>query len=249
MRFLLLSDLHGNLEALDAVIAASKSQAHDAILVLGDLVGYGADPNGVIERVRDLRPYAVIRGNHDKVAAGIEDSEGFNAIARSAVHWTFETLTQANREYLAQLPAGPLIVDDLIEMCHGAPFDEDAYVFDELDALRALRASRRRACIFGHTHVPVVFQLSEAKEQLEVTMPAGEAEVLISLEDEHKYLINPGSVGQPRDGDPRAAYAVIDSERREVTLYRVSYAVEIAQDKVLRAGLPDVLAHRLGLGR
>ncbi len=250
MRYLVLSDLHGNLEALDAVLSASKAQKYDAILVLGDLVGYGADPNAVIERVRALEPLVVIRGNHDKVASGIEDSEGFNAIARSAVHWTFETLTQHNREFLAGLPAGPHIVDDLIEICHGSPFDEDAYVFDELDALRALRASRRPVCVFGHTHVPVVFELSQEEERLEVTLPSGsETEVTIPLGERFRYLINPGSIGQPRDGDPRAAYAILDSDRREVSLCRVTYPVELAQEKVVKAGLPDVLAHRLGIGR
>jgi predicted phosphodiesterase len=250
MRYLVLSDLHGNLEALDTVLSVSTPQRHDAILVLGDLVGYGADPNAVIDRVRALKPLVVIRGNHDKVASGIEDSEGFNAIARNAVHWTLEALTERNREFLAGLPAGPVIVDDLIEICHGSPFDEDAYVFDELDALRALRASRRPACIFGHTHVPVVFQLSQEEERLDVTLPSGsDIDVTIPLEDRYRYLINPGSVGQPRDGDPRAAYAILDSDAREVTLCRVTYPVETAQEKVLKAGLPDVLAHRLGIGR
>ena len=108
--------------------------------MLGDLVGYGADPNAVIERIRDLKPDVLIRGNHDKVGSGIESPEGFNAVARSAIRWTYETLTEPNREWLASLPAGPVVVDDLIEICHGTPFDEDAYVFDDLDALRAIHS-------------------------------------------------------------------------------------------------------------
>lgn len=249
MRYLLLSDIHGNLEALEATLVAAAEHGYDAVLVLGDLVGYGADPNAVVERVLALNPAAMIRGNHDKVASGIEDPEGFNAIARSAVHWTYETLTEENRTLLAGLPAGPHIVDDLIEICHGSPFDEDAYVFDELDALRALRAARRPVCLFGHTHVPVIFQLTEEDEQLEVVLPGSEAEAIVPIQPRVRYLINPGSIGQPRDGDPRAAYAIVDSVRKEVALFRVLYPVEAAQEKILRAGLPEVLAHRLGIGR
>ena len=249
MRYLLLSDIHGNLEALDATLEAAAGHHYDAALVLGDLVGYGADPNAVVDRILALNPAAMIRGNHDKVASGIEDPEGFNAIARSAVHWTYETLTEENRRFLAELPAGPHIVDDLIEICHGSPFDEDAYVFDELDALRGLRAARRPVCLFGHTHVPVIFQLTEANEQLEVVLPGSEEEATFPIQPHVQYLINPGSIGQPRDGDPRAAYAILDGARKEVVLYRVRYAVELAQEKVITAGLPEVLAHRLGIGR
>ena len=249
MKYLLLSDVHGNIEALEAVLAAAAVNGHDAILMLGDLVGYGADPNAVVDRMRVLKPMAMIRGNHDKVACGIEDPEGFNAIARSAVHWTYETLTAENRTFLADLPRGPHLVDDLIEICHGSPFDEDAYVFDELDALRGLRAARRPVCLFGHTHVPVIFQLSEQDDQLDVTMPGTEAETALALQPGTRYLINPGSIGQPRDGDPRAAYAIVDSDGKNVTLYRVAYPVELAQEKVIKAGLPEVLAHRLGIGR
>lgn len=249
MRYLLLSDIHGNLEALESTLEAAAGHGYDAVLVLGDLVGYGADPNAVVDRVLALNPAAMIRGNHDKVASGIEDPEGFNAIARSAVHWTYETLTAENRSVLAELPAGPHTVDDLIEICHGSPFDEDAYVFDELDALRALRAARRPVCLFGHTHVPVIFYLTEDDERLDVMMPGAKAETVVALRGRVRYLINPGSIGQPRDGDPRAAYAIIDNTRQQVMLYRVSYDVEAAQEKVLKAGLPEVLAHRLGIGR
>ncbi len=247
MRYLLLSDIHGNLEALEASVSAAR-QAFDQVLVLGDLVGYGADPNAVVDLVRSLRPTAVIRGNHDKVASGVEDAEGFNSVARSAVAWTYDTLTPENRSYLETLPAGPQIVDDLLEICHGSPFDEDAYVFDELDALRALRSARRPVCLFGHTHVPIVFQLT-GEDTLDVSMPGSEADMVLAFHPDCQYLVNPGSVGQPRDGDPRASYAIVDSELRELHLYRVNYAIEAAQQKVIQAGLPEILAHRLSLGR
>ena len=120
-------------------------------LVLGDLVGYGADPNAICERIRDLKPAALIRGNHDKVGSGVESAEGFNAVARNAIRWTYETLTPDNREWLAALPAGPMLVDELIEICHGTPFDEDAYVFDDLDAL-ARHARRAAAALPVRAH-------------------------------------------------------------------------------------------------
>jgi hypothetical protein len=128
-------------------MAEAKTVGYEKVLLLGDLVGYGADPNAICERVRDLKTEALIRGNHDKVGSGVESPEGFNAVARNAIRWTYETLNKENREWLAALLAGPLIVDDMIEICHGTPFDEDV-VFDDLDALRAMHA-RRPLCLFG----------------------------------------------------------------------------------------------------
>jgi predicted phosphodiesterase len=247
MKYLVLSDIHGNLEALEAAVAAAGA-GYDSVLVLGDLVGYGADPNAVVDLVRSLDPAAVIRGNHDKVASGVEDADGFNSVARSAVTWTYDTLRGENRDYLHDLPLGPHIVDDLVEICHGSPFDEDAYIFDELDALRALKAARRPVCLFGHTHVPVVFQLT-TEESLEVLMPGPAPALSLPFQPGFRYLVNPGSVGQPRDGDPRASYAIVDTEAAEISLCRVDYAIESAQQKVIRAGLPEILAHRLSLGR
>jgi predicted phosphodiesterase len=247
VRYLILSDIHGNLEALDAVLAAAGERGYDQVLVLGDLVGYGADPNAVIERIRSLQPVAVIRGNHDKVAAGVEDADGFNTIARSAVSWTTLALSPENTAYLAELPVGPIAIDDLIEICHGTPFDEDAYVFDELDALRALEVASRPVCLFGHTHIPVVF--TRSGDGLSVDTADGEPLFTVPIKDGCRYLINTGSVGQPRDGDPRAACGIADTAARTVELLRIEYPVATAQQKVLAAGLPDVLAKRLALGR
>ncbi len=152
MRYLVLSDVHANLEALEACLDDVKSRRIEFVLVLGDVVGYGPNPNEVVERVRALEPVAVVRGNHDKVASGLESADGFNIVARAAARWTFEQLTPENRAWIAGLPNGPISVDHLVEICHGSPFDEDAYVFDELDALRALKSADRRLCLFGHTH-------------------------------------------------------------------------------------------------
>ena len=247
MRYLVLTDIHANLEALDACLADARARTFDETLVLGDLVGYGADPNAVVERVQALAPLAIVRGNHDKVACGLEQAEGFNAVAKHAARWMLSELTAAHRDWLAALPQGPREVDDLVEICHGSPFDEDAYIFDELDAVRALKVATRPLCLFGHTHCPVTFELSA--DAFDSTGPAAAAESRVTIREGSKYLVNPGSVGQPRDSDPRSAYAIVDAGERRVELYRVAYPVQQAQAKVLKAGLPDVLAQRLALGR
>jgi diadenosine tetraphosphatase ApaH/serine/threonine PP2A family protein phosphatase len=244
MRYLVVSDIHANLEALEAVLAEARG-AHDGVLVLGDLVGYGADPNAVTERIRGLDSVAIVRGNHDKVAVGIEGVEGFNHLARQAIRWTGDTLTGENRDWLSALPEGPAIVDDVVEICHGAPFDEDVYLFDDLDAQRAFRVTRRPLCLFGHTHVPTIFR---GEDHLRPVGPRG-ASVRLTLDQGGHYLVNCGAVGQPRDGDPRAAYGLVDTETHTVAVMRVEYDIATAQAKIIGAGLPDVLAQRLALGR
>ena len=247
MRYLVISDIHANVEAYDSVMAEAATLGYDKVLVLGDLVGYGADPNLVCERIRALNPEALIRGNHDKVGSGVESAEGFNAVARNAIRWTYETLTPDNRAWLAALPSGPMIVDEMIEICHGTPFDEDAYVFDDLDALRAMHAARRPLCLFGHTHVQVGHFLS--RDQFGLASADDQRPLVMPLDEANRYLVNPGSVGQPRDSDPRAGFGIADTKAREITLYRVEYPIAKAQARILEEGLPDVLAQRLALGR
>jgi len=247
MRYLVLTDIHANLEALDACLADALVHTYDATLVLGDLVGYGPDPNTVVERVQALHPVAIVRGNHDKVACGLEQAEGFNSVAKSAAKWTFDILKPAHCNWLCELPEGPIEVDDLVEICHGSPFDEDAYIFDELDAVRALKVATRPLCLFGHTHYPVTFELSD--QSFDSVGSASAPQLHVQMRAGCKYLLNPGSVGQPRDGDPRAAYAIVDTSQRLVELFRLEYAVEETQTKIIKAGLPDVLAQRLGVGR
>ena len=245
MTYLILSDVHANLEALDTVLAAAGT--YDHVLMLGDLVGYGANPNEVIERLRALPSVTFIRGNHDKAATRQASVEHFNHLAKFAVQWTTDQLTPENFEWLAALPVGPLAVDELIEICHGAPFDEDAYIFDELDAVRALKVSTRPLCLFGHTHYPVTFELSS--DSFDMVGPAAAGEMQVQMRNGSKYLVNPGSIGQPRDGDPRAAYAIADTVQLRVELFRLAYPVEETQEKILKAGLPEVLAQRLSVGR
>ena len=247
-RYLVISDIHSNLEALDAVLQASSKQKWNGLLVLGDLVGYCANPNEVVKRIRELNPAAIVRGNHDKVAAGLETAEDFNPMARAAADWTRRALSPDTLAYLRELPAGPQLVGDEIEVCHGSPLDEDLYVVADVDAIRSIEATRRPLCMFGHTHVAMCARL-DGNRRLEIEAPQGHPEFEADLAPSTKYLINPGSVGQPRDGDSRAAYAIADLERRVVTLYRVAYPIETAQKKILEAGLPPMLAYRLGMGR
>jgi diadenosine tetraphosphatase ApaH/serine/threonine PP2A family protein phosphatase len=246
VRYLTIADIHANLEALETVLAAAAG-AWDRVLVLGDLVGYGGSPNEVVDRIRALQPTAIIRGNHDKTACGLEDGSNFNHVARVAASWTYETLTPDNRQYLRDLPMGPTSIDDHVEICHGAPFDEDHYIFDGDDALRALAASTRRICLFGHTHLPVVFHYAD--EMFDGFVPEGDGTAPLALTPGARYLINAGSVGQPRDGDPRAAYGIYDAEAMSLTLRRVPYPVDGAQRRILAAGLPASLANRLAVGR
>jgi len=245
MRYLVLSDIHANLEAFEAVRAEANTVDHT--LVLGDVIGYGADPNAVVDRLRVMPDVTFIRGNHDKVGTGLDTAGGFNHLARQAIQWTAAALTPDNRAWVAALDRGPVEIDDVVEICHGSPFDEDAYIFDELDIRQAFTAASRPLCLFGHTHVPAAFRM--AASSLQPIGPPRGSRFQIELEADSRYIVNCGAVGQPRDGDPRAAYGLVDTDARLLTVMRVEYDVPVAQAKILAAGLPEVLAHRLALGR
>jgi predicted phosphodiesterase len=247
MRYLVLSDIHANIDALDAVLDCA-ARSYDRVIVLGDLVGYGAEPNAVVERIRELSPAAIIRGNHDKVAAGQAGSEGFNPTAQRAVAWTRRALTPASRDYLSTLPEGPAFLQDSIEICHGSPLDEDEYIFGESDAADALVTTVRPLCLFGHTHVPMAATLDERRTFAVLFHGAG-GEQHLHLDDDRRYLVNPGSVGQPRDGDPRASFALLDLDLRALAIRRVSYPAARARERILAAGLPKALGNRLLVGR
>jgi diadenosine tetraphosphatase ApaH/serine/threonine PP2A family protein phosphatase len=244
MRYLILSDLHANIQALDAVLDDARGVGYDEVLVLGDLVGYGADPAAVIDRTLALKPVAMIRGNHDKVCAGLESPLLFNDAARASAEWTAASLGEAHLTILRELPKGPRLVNSAIEICHGTPFDEDHYVFDDTDASRAADAASARICLFGHTHVPAIYATAQ-----DPVVPAGDSGQTLRLPQSAPVLINVGSVGQPRDGDARAAYGLLDDALGIVELRRVSYDVESAQASILKAGLPDWLAFRLDRGQ
>jgi diadenosine tetraphosphatase ApaH/serine/threonine PP2A family protein phosphatase len=162
------------------------------------------------------------------------------------VEWTRATLTASNRDWIARLPAGPIAIDSVAEICHGTPFDEDVYLFDDMDARQAFRTMRHPLCLFGHTHVPAIFRLNNA---LEHVGPGRGAKFTLRYIDGAQYLVNCGAVGQPRDGDPRAGLGLIDTNAGTITVLRVTYDLAAAQAKIIAAGLPDVLAQRLATGR
>ncbi len=246
MRYLIVSDLHANREALEAV-AREAEDRYDSILCCGDLVGYGADPNAAVEWAR-ARCDRVVRGNHDKAAAGLEDLSWFNPVARTAAEWTARQLTPENLAYLRALPRGPLPVEDF-ELAHGSPADEDEYLSWADQAFTAFDYMESRVTFFGHTHLQGGFRKTLANVEPIPRPPAALDRVMLDLRPGSVYLINPGSVGQPRDGDPRAAFAIYDSGAGIVTYWRVPYDVAGAQRKIRDAGLPDVLASRLQNGR
>jgi diadenosine tetraphosphatase ApaH/serine/threonine PP2A family protein phosphatase len=248
MRYLIFSDLHANLDAFEAVLGAAPPA--DRILILGDIVGYGAEPNAVIDRVRALDPALIIRGNHDKVASGLEMPDSFNPAALQSAAWTFDHLTADNRAWLYAIPPGPAEIDETIEICHGSPEDEDEYLFSAADAGRVFPSVTRPVCFFGHTHVAVSYSTCSTFQEVELREPdQDETSTVIGIKPRRHYLINPGAVGQPRDGDPRAAFGYFDTSTQSVELRRVPYDVARAQQRIRAAGLPDVLARRLGLGR
>ncbi|MFT4114438.1 metallophosphoesterase family protein [Silvibacterium sp.] len=250
MRVLILSDIHANLEALNAVLAAAP--AHDAVWNLGDVVGYGANPNEVIDRVRGLGSIFV-RGNHDRACSGLEGIEDFNPIAGRAARWTRIVLSAEHTEWLREMPHGPVMPDGPQVSCaHGSLLDEDQYVTTVRDAWAPLSEATTRINFFGHTHLQGGFA-TNGQEWFRLTPQYGSRdkaeEFEMPLRESGRYLINPGSVGQPRDGDWRAAFAIYDNVQMTVTYCRVPYDVKHAQSRIVAAGLPDRLAIRLREGR
>lgn len=250
MRALVLSDIHGNLDALEAVLAAAPGC--DTVWNLGDLVGYGACPNEVIARVRAMGAINV-RGNHDRACCGLTPLQDFNPVAAAAARWTQASLTVENLQWLRELATGPLVPNGPeVSCCHGSLLDEDAYIVTKRDAFDALREATTRINFFGHTHIQGGFARHgedgfrlqprfETRDQAE--------EYALELRLGACYLLNPGSVGQPRDQDWRAAFAVYDEQRQATTFYRVPYRLARAQARIIAAGLPERLATRLNEGR
>ncbi len=251
MRILLLSDIHANLEALDACLAAAPP--FDRIVNLGDIVGYGASPNEVAERSRELGK-TFVRGNHDKAATGVMDLNDFNPMAAAAALWTRNQLKPENLAWLRDLPQGPVSLPDVpdIQLVHGSPNDEDEYVVSLVDALAPLITLTMPLTFFGHTHLQGGFFAngSSADGFRPEYKTVGQAEsVSLHLKSNARYLINPGSVGQPRDGDWRAAFGLFDTEAQVVHFHRTPYNLKQAQDRIFAAKLPARLATRLASGR
>ena len=258
MRALVLSDIHANLEALEAVLDIAAGQ-WDVLWNLGDIVGYGASPNEVLNILRPLHGLTV-RGNHDRVCSGISSSANFNPLARTAAQWTFEQLTAGNLLWLRALPKGPIqpeltdtsCGDLLVALAHGSPLDEDQYILSMRDAWMPLQQMPASITFVGHTHLQGGFRQREHQWHELHPHYADRSEHQtwsLALEPGMRHLINPGSVGQPRDHDWRAAFAIYDSERCSVTYHRVPYDVARAQRRIREAKLPERLAARLHEGR
>lgn len=261
MRALLVSDIHANLEALAAVMAAAP--AYDVVWNLGDIVGYGANPNEVIDETRQLGS-VFVRGNHDRACCGLGGMEEFNPVAQRAARWTECVLTDEHRDWLRHLATGPIAPDGPAVRCvHGSPLNEDDYVLTVRDAWPALHATEARITFFGHTHVqggfatngdewfrltPLYSTPSRSRHGIHAEHAHAE-EYELQLREGARYLLNPGSVGQPRDGDWRAAFAIYDDAQMLLSWYRVPYDLRSAQERILSAGLPDRLASRLRDGR
>jgi len=247
LRFLILSDIHANLTALQAAVATVEGR-WDRALCLGDIVGYGPDPNDAMDFVRSLNP-VMIRGNHDKAACGITDASDFNPVARIAAEWTTSNLRPENLEILRQLPMGPVRVDDLT-LVHGAVADEDEYVFAPGQALDGLLESPSPITFFGHTHFQGGFSYRQSQlEVIQMKPLPGPSFSALQMETTTRYLLNPGSIGQPRDGDPRAGFAIADMDHHVTEFWRVPYDIESVQARMREAKLPEVLVQRLSYGR
>ncbi len=254
MRALVLSDIHANLEAVTAVLEAAAP--FDVLWNLGDIVGYGGSPNETIELMREKAQFNV-RGNHDRVCCGLTSAVGFNPVARAAANWTREEMTRENREWLAAVPQGPIDLEKdchiaCVTLAHGSPLNEDQYILTMRDAWAPLQQMQTAITFIGHTHLQGGFfqkdhdwheirpRYANRNEAVSWTLP---------IPAGTRHLINPGSVGQPRDNDWRAAFAIYDTEACEVIFHRVPYDLTTAQGKILMAGLPERLAERLRAGR
>jgi predicted phosphodiesterase len=247
MRILVLSDLHANATALDAVLGAARGR-WDLSVCLGDVVGYGPDPNEVTARLRELGTQT-IRGNHDKAVTGLMPTDDFNPVAKAAVDWTRAQLKPDHLAWLTSLPQGPLATDGIV-LVHGAFQDEDEYVFTPGQALDGLLESTAAVTFFGHTHHQGGFSYQDSQlEVLQIRPRPSESFAALRIEPSHRYLLNPGSIGQPRDGDARAAFAIADLDHQTVEFWRVSYDLAAVQARMRAAKLPESLVQRIAVGR
>lgn len=243
----IISDIHSNLEALNAVMEDIRAREVDQIWCLGDIVGYNADPDRCCEIVRKMCR-VVIMGNHDSAVVGNFEPHHFNRVAREAVMWGRKVLKRSSLDYLKTLRSA-VVFDDVGLIVHGSPTDPDKYVISGDSARNELlfmvKNLRKKVCFFGHTHFPVAYELDGRGEDDFHVHPGNGS---LSLKEESGYLINPGSVGQPRDGDQRASYLLFDKEKMTVRWMRVPYDIQACQEKIIQAGLPHFLAERLERG-
>ncbi|MCD5384255.1 metallophosphatase family protein [candidate division WOR-3 bacterium] len=240
MRIVVISDIHSNLEALSALLERIDKIKPDKVFCLGDIVGYGANPDECVD-IAKKRVDISLCGNHEYVVLGYTDMKDFSENARLACEWTRKILSDENLAYIKALPL--TVIDEGIFLVHSTPFNPVKwdYIFTQKDALVQFKGFSQSLCLVGHSHIPACFT------------PDGNCKLTegnpVYLIEGEQYIINFGSVGQPRDYDPRASFGMIDTEKREVHLIRVSYNIEKAQRKIMDAGLPLFLAQRLNIGR
>lgn len=241
MRTALLSDIHSNLEALLAVITALREASIDRVVFLGDIVGYGASPNECIRLIDGLAD-TIIAGNHDWACAGKDNIQSFNPRARTAAEWTRKELTAENKAFLLSLPLKEKYENSVF--VHSTPYFPESwdYVTSSSDAALCFESFSAELCFIGHSHIPAVFTLQPDHKIISETPEA------LSLSEGSRYIINCGSIGQPRDKNPMAAYGIHDSGDKTFQLKRVAYDIQTAQKKILAAGLPEFLAKRLESG-
>ena len=246
MRIAILSDIHSNLEALDAVLRRARDAGATATFVLGDIVGYGADPDAVVARLAEQPTSTLIAGNHDLAATGRFDTEWFNPVAAEAIRWTEAEMDASTQTFLAGLePRGDSAEGLLV---HGSVVDPAAEYVANVEAAReSFAAGAFERCFFGHTHLPTLFVDEDGR--IDGYALHDGAPVTLARNGASRFMVNPGSVGQPRDGDPRASMMIYDSGDRTAVVHRVPYDIEGAASKIRRAGLPAVLADRLAVGR
>jgi diadenosine tetraphosphatase ApaH/serine/threonine PP2A family protein phosphatase len=243
MRIMVISDIHANLVALEAALADAAGR-YERIWFLGDLVGYGPDPNECVEGLRGLEPSVALSGNHDWAVLDKLDTEEFNTDARKAINWTRRALTTENRDYLNELP--PLRVEPPFTLVHASPRHPVwEYILDLQTALENFEHFDTSHCLVGHSHIPALFALDERLAELTFSL-VGDGEI-VEL-SQGRLILNPGSIGQPRDGDPRASYALLDDEAMTWELRRVPYDVAETQRRMREAGLPKRLIERLEHG-
>jgi predicted phosphodiesterase len=242
MRIAILSDIHANLEALEAVLADAQAQACTQFVCLGDVVGYNANPGECVKIIRDLA-CPVVKGNHDEQASSVTPTEGFNELAEEAIGWTRDHLSADDKAWLADLRLTRQVSDFTIVHATLDSPGQWGYIFNELDAAASFTYQRTALCFFGHTHWPTAFVRDDNDNVCRI--PVGQ----ILLAPGKKYFINGGGVGQPRDRDWRAAYCILHTDQQMVEQRRVKYDLATTQKKIRAAGLPDRLADRLAVGR
>lgn len=248
MRYLILSDIHSNIDALDACVKRAKQAGYDSVICCGDIVGYGPNPVEAIDAIRELNA-VTIRGNHDRVASGLDEATQFNPHARHAVYWTRAVLPDSYRDYLARLPIGPIDISGQAQIVHGALTHEDDYIFTEADADENFVLTTRPLTFFGHSHFPVVFCWDGRGPSSQAASYEFDEFVAVRCDGGTRMLVNPGSVGQPRDGDVRASFAIWDADRSRIEFYRAEYDVKKTQERMRAADLSTYLIDRLAHGR